>query len=150
MVITLHGLAVHSMMGVVVVTGAPAVGLVTVGATILVSMVNVVCLVELLPAGSVMVAIGLLPILPPVPVQTTVPPVDGDGVQTAHGIVTVAHTSTVGNEILTTVPVFPIGGSAVPVLSVGAVLSTTIDGVWVAVFLLPAVSVRVMVRGVPS
>ena len=104
-----------------------------------------------LPAVSVMVMTGLLPMLFPVPVHVIVPPVDGEGVQVVPGIEMVAPDSTlVVVEIVTSVVAVAGDGEATVDGTDGALSSRVRDGVRAPVFWFPAGSVTVMVCGVPS
>lgn len=98
--------------------------------------------VDAFPARSVTVMVGLEPIVVPVPLHVTTPPVDGDGVQLVPGIETVAPDSTSPVVMVTSHPLLGLG-EAVVVGTVGAVWSITVT-VRVTVFpLFPAVSVWV-------
>ena len=86
-------------------------------------MMSVTDPVVVLPAGSVVVMTGLLPISSPVPVHVTVPPVDGDGVQVVFGIEIVSPAGMVPVVMVTLHPLDGFG-EAVVVGGVGGVVST--------------------------
>jgi hypothetical protein len=88
-----------------------------------VSMMSATDPVVELPAGSVVVMTGLDPISSPVPVQVTVPPVDGDGTQVVLGIDTVSPAGMVPVVMVTLHPLDGFG-EAVAVGIVGGVVST--------------------------
>jgi hypothetical protein len=75
-----------------------------------------------LPAGSVVVMTGLDPTSSPVPVQVTVPPVDGDGTHVVLGIDTVSPAGMVPVVMVTLHPLDGLG-EAVAVGIVGGVVS---------------------------
>ena len=87
-----------------------------------VSMMRATVPVLEFPAGSVVVMTGLLPMRSPVPVQVTVPPVDGDGVQVVFGIEIVSPAGIVPVVMLTGHPLDGFG-EAVAVGTVGGLVS---------------------------
>jgi hypothetical protein len=89
------------------------------------SIVRVTVPVDEFPARSVIVRVGLDPMLFPVPVQVTVPPVLGDGVQVVPGIEIVAPDSTSPVVMVMSVVAVAGDGEAVVDGTDGGVVSTT-------------------------
>lgn len=78
-----------------------------------VSRVNITVPVAVFPVSSVIVRVGSDPILVPLPVQVTVPPVLGDGVQVVPGMEIVAPDSTSPVVIMTSPPLLGFGVAVV-------------------------------------
>jgi hypothetical protein len=105
-----------------------------------VSIVRVMVPVDEFPARSVIVKVGLDPMLFPVPVQVTVPPVLGDGVQVVPGIEIVAPDSTSPVVMVTSHPLLELG-VATAVGRTGAAWSVTVTVLVTVLPVLEAVSV---------
>ena len=86
--------------------------------------VKITAAFDLLPAGSVLVAVGLVEMLAPVPVQLMLVPVAGFGVQVVPGMVLVVPASTVQVMVTGVVPPALVG-LAVQAGAAGGVVSMT-------------------------
>jgi hypothetical protein len=106
----------------------------------IVSTMRVTVPVDAFPARSVIVRVGLDPMLFPVPVHVTMPPVDGEGVQVVPGIEIVAPDSMSPVVMVISHPLLGFGEAVVDGMR-GRVVSTVRLHVLEAKFWFPARSV---------